>query len=150
MDISSNVLDKLDISGAAIHSSFSLSKEDQTKRLIKAIENPSIDIIFHPTGRVINKREGYKINMEKIFEVACDKHKILEIDANYNRLDLNDKLIRIGLKNGVKFAIDSDAHHPFNFEFLKLGIAQARRGWTEKSDVINTKPINELVDFFKK
>ena len=150
LDIASNVLDKLDLSGAAIHSNFLLSSEDQTKRLIKAIEHPSIDIIFHPTGRLINKREGYKIDIEKIFEVAYNKHKILEIDANYNRLDLNDKWIRIGLKNGVKFAIDSDAHHPFNFEFLNLGIAQARRGWAEKSDIINTMAVNELLDFFKK
>ena len=88
LDISNNVLDKLDIVGAAIHSHFSLPIELQTTRLITAAQNPSIDIIFHPTGRIINQREGYPVNISKLIDVANESNTILEIDAHYNRLDL--------------------------------------------------------------
>ena len=102
--------DKLDIVGAAIHSSFAQPIEVQTERLIKAAQNPSVDIIFHPTGRRINKREGYAVNMEKLIEVAKDTDTVLEIDAHYDRLDLKDDYIRMAVENSIKLVIDSDAH----------------------------------------
>jgi DNA polymerase (family X) len=145
LDIANNVLDKLDVVGAAIHSNFSQPIEVQTDRLIKAAQNPSVDIIFHPTGRRINKREGYPVNIEKLIEVAKDTGTILEIDAHYDRLDLKDEYVRMAIQKGVKLVIDSDAHHPVHFAFLKIGIGQARRGWAQKADILNSMPVDEFL-----
>jgi DNA polymerase (family 10) len=149
LDIANNVLDKLDIVGAAIHSNFSQPIEVQTDRLINAALNPSVDIIFHPTGRRINKREGYPVNIEKLVDIANDTNTILEIDAHYDRLDLKDEYVRMAIQKGVKLVIDSDAHHPVHFGFLKFGIGQARRGWAEKSNILNTMPVDELLGCLK-
>ena len=149
LDISNNILDKLDIVGASIHSNFLLSKEIQTERLIKAAKNPSVDILFHPTGRLINKREGYAIDIEKIIEAACDTRTVLEINSNYNRLDLRDEHIRMAVENGVKLAINSDAHHPVHFAYLLFGIGQARRGWAKKIDIVNTTKVDTLLKSLK-
>ncbi|HEX5982417.1 MAG TPA: DNA polymerase/3'-5' exonuclease PolX [Nitrososphaeraceae archaeon] len=149
LDISNNVLDKLDIVGAAIHSHFSLPIELQTARLVSAAQNPSIDIIFHPTGRIINRREGYPVNISKLIEVANESNTILEIDAHYDRLDLKDEFIRMAVENNVKLVIDSDAHHPLHYAFLIFGIGQARRGWANKSDILNTLSAKGLLDSLK-
>ena len=149
LDIVNNVLDKLDIVGASIHSNFSLSKDIQTERLIKAAKNPSIDILFHPTGRIINKREGYSIDVEKIINTACETRTVLEINSSYNRLDLRDEHIRLAVQNGVKLAINSDAHHPVHFAYLLFGIGQARRGWAKKIDIINTLKVDTLLKELK-
>jgi DNA polymerase (family X) len=149
LDIANNVLDKLDIVGAAIHSNFAQPIEVQTERLIKAAQNPSIDIIFHPTGRRINKREGYPVNILKLIDVAKDTDTVLEIDAHYDRLDLKDDYIRMAVENNIKLVIDSDAHHPVHFAFLKFGIGQARRGWAKQSDVLNTLPVDTLLKSLK-
>jgi DNA polymerase (family X) len=149
LDIVNNVLDKLDIVGASIHSNFSLSKDIQTERLIKAAKNPNIDILFHPTGRIINKREGYSIDVEKIINTACETRTVLEINSSYNRLDLRDEHIRLAVQNGVKLAINSDAHHPVHFAYLLFGIGQARRGWAKKMDIINTLKVDTLLKELK-
>jgi DNA polymerase (family 10) len=149
LDISNNVLDKLDLVGAAIHSNFSLPEEIQTERLIKVAQNPSVDILFHPTGRIINKREGYQINISKVLSACLDTKTVIEIDAHYNRLDIRDELIRTSINNGVNLVIDSDAHHPMHYAFLNLGISQARRGWANKKDILNTQPIPELLSSLK-
>jgi len=149
LDIPNNILDKLDVVGASIHSNFSLSKEIQTERLIKAAKNPSVDIIFHPTGRLINKREGYSIDIEKLIDTACETRTILEINSNYNRLDLRDEHIRLAVNNGVKLAINSDAHHPIHFAYLLFGVGQARRGWAKKIDVINSSNVDDLLKRLK-
>jgi DNA polymerase (family 10) len=149
LDISSNVLDKLDIVGAAIHSNFNLPVETQTERLVKAAKNPSVDILFHPTGRLINKREGYPIDIEKVIEVARDTGTILEIDAHYDRLDLKDEYVRMAMKKRAKLVIDSDAHHPIHYAYLVFGIGQARRGWATQMDVLNTLPADRLLKALK-
>jgi DNA polymerase (family 10) len=149
LDISNNVLDKLDIVGAAIHSNFNLPVEAQTERLVKAAKNPSVDILFHPTGRLINKREGYPIDIEKVIEVARDTGTILEIDAHYDRLDLKDEYVRMAMKKRAKLVIDSDAHHPIHYAYLVFGIAQARRGWATQMDVLNTLPADRLLKALK-
>jgi DNA polymerase (family X) len=149
LDISNTVLDKLDIVGAAIHSHFNLPIETQTERLIKAAKNPSVDILFHPTGRLINKRAGYPLDIEKVIEVAKDTNTVLEIDAHYDRLDLKDEYVRMAVRNGVKLVIDSDAHHPIHYSFLTFGIAQARRGWAIQSDILNTLPADKLLNALK-
>jgi len=149
LDIPNTVLDKLDIVGAAIHSHFNLPIETQTERLIKAAKNPSVDILFHPTGRLINKRAGYPVDIEKVIEVAKDTNTVLEIDAHYDRLDLKDEYVRMAVRNGVKLVIDSDAHHPIHYSFLTFGIAQARRGWAMQSDILNTLPADKLLNALK-
>ena len=149
LDISNNVLDKLDVVGAAIHSNFSQPVEVQTNRLIKAAQNPNVDIIFHPTGRIINKREGYPVNIEKLINVAKDIGTVLEVDAHYNRLDLKDEYIRIAVQNGVKLVIDSDAHHSMHFAFLVFGIGQARRGWAKQSNILNTFSVEKMLNSLK-
>ena len=143
------MLDKLDIVGATIHSGFSLPIEIQTQRLVAAAQNPSVDIIFHPTGRIINKRDGYPVDIPKLIETAKDTNTILEIDAHYDRLDLKDEYIKMAIESDVKLVIDSDAHHPIHYSFLKLGIAQARRGWATKSDILNTLHAHNLLDSLK-
>jgi DNA polymerase (family 10) len=145
LDMKNNILENLDIVGASIHSNFRLPSEDQTKRVIAALKNPHVDILFHPTGRIINKREGYDIDIDKVIEVAKDTKTVLEINAHYNRLDLKDEYVRKAINNNVKLAINSDAHHPLHFSFLLFGIGQARRGWAKQSDIINTLPVNEML-----
>jgi DNA polymerase (family 10) len=149
LDISNNVLDKLDVVGAAIHSHFNLPVEAQTERLTEAAKNPSVDILFHPTGRLINKRTGYPVDIEKVIEVAKDTGTVLEIDAHYDRLDLKDEYVRMAVKKGVKLVIDSDAHHPIHYAFLTFGVAQARRGWATLSDILNTMPADRLLGALK-
>ncbi len=149
LDIPNTILDKLDVVGAAIHSHFNLPIETQTERLIKAAKNPNVDILFHPTGRLINKRAGYLINIEKVIEVAKDTNTVLEIDAHYNRLDLKDEYVKMAVRNGVKLVIDSDAHHPIHYSFLTFGIAQARRGWAIQSDILNTLQADKLLKALK-
>lgn len=149
LDISNNILDKLDVVGAAIHSHFNLPIEAQTERLVQTAKNPSVDILFHPTGRLINKRAGYPVDIEKIIEVAKDTSTVLEIDAHYDRLDLRDEYVRMAVKKGVKLVIDSDAHHPIHYAFLTFGVAQARRGWATQSDILNTLPADKLLRALK-
>jgi DNA polymerase (family X) len=149
LDIADNVLDRLDIVGAAIHSNFQLPIEAQTDRLIKAAKNPSIDILFHPTGRLINKRPGYPVDVEKVIEVARDTKTVLEIDAHYDRLDLKDEYVRMAVKKGVKLVVDSDAHHPIHYAYLRFGVGQARRGWATRHDILNSLPADKLLSALK-
>lgn len=148
-DISDEVLAKLDIAGGAVHSNFNLSEKEQTARIIKAMENPNIDIIFHPTGRVIQKREPYKVDVEALIKAAKKTHTVLEIDAYPNRLDLKDVFIRKAVEAGVKLSISSDAHSVLHFQYLDLGVAQARRGWAEAKDIINTRSWKEMLELLK-
>ena len=149
LDIIDEVLEKLDVVGAAIHSYFNLSREEQTKRMIKAMENKNVDIIFHPTGRIINRRPAYEIDMDEIIKAAKRTGTILEIDAFPNRLDLKEEYIRKCVKAGVKMAIDSDAHALAHMGYLEWGIAQARRGWAEKNDIINCWPLEKMLKMLK-
>lgn len=148
LDIRDDVLAQLDVVGASVHSYFSMSEEDMTKRIIRAIENPHVDILFHPTGRVVGRREPYKLDMEAIIKTAKKTKTVLEVNG-FHRLDLKDEHIRKALAAGVKLAIDSDAHSTSHFFFLEYGVAQARRGWTEKKDVINTRPWPEMLKLLK-
>ena len=120
-----------------------------TKRFVRAISNPHVDIFFHPTGRLINKRDPYEVDMEEIIRVAKRTGTILEINAHPERLDLKDEYIRKANQAGIKFSIDSDAHSINDLNLLHYGIAQARRGWTEKKDVINAWPLERMLRFLK-
>lgn len=149
LDLADEALAKLDVVGASVHSHFNMSEADMTERIIRAMENPNVDIIFHPTGRLIQKREPYKVNMDEIIKAAERTKTVLEINAHPKRLDLKDEYIRKAVEAGVKLAIDSDAHSVTHFKFLEFGIAQARRGWAEKKDVINTRSWQETLKLLK-
>ena len=149
LDIKDEVLAKLDVVGIAVHSHFNLSRIEQTARIIKAMQNKYADILFHPTGRLIQKREPYDVDVEEIIKVAKKTRTVLEIDADPYRLDLKDEYIRKAVKAGVKLAIDTDAHSKNSFYYLEFGIAQARRGWAKKSDIINTRPWPEMLKLLK-
>jgi DNA polymerase (family 10) len=149
LDIDDKTLAKLDVVGAAIHSLFNLSKSEQTKRVIKAMENPNVDILFHPICRLINKRSGIDIDIDEIIKAAKRTGTVLEIDAFPDRLDLKDEYVKKVVGIGVKLAIDTDAHSIKHLEYMEFGIAQARRGWAEKTDVINAWPVEKMLGFLK-
>ena len=149
LDIKDEVLAKLDVVGAAVHSLFNLSKAEQTKRIIKAMENPHLDILFHPTGRIINRRKPYEVDMEAIIKAAKRTGTILEIDAHPWRIDLKDEHIKMAREAGVKMVIDTDAHSVPELYYLEYGIAQARRGWCAKKDIINTLPLKDFLEALK-
>jgi DNA polymerase (family 10) len=150
IDISDDCLRELDFVIAGVHSKFKMSKEEMTERIIKAMKNPNVDILAHPTGRLIQKREGYEVDLDKILKVAKETGTILEIDSYPDRLDLNDVNIKKAKEMGVKMVIDTDAHHVDQMRFIELGIAQARRGWAEKEDIINCWPLEKMLKFLKK
>jgi len=149
LDISDDVLEDLDVVGVSVHSNFNLSKIEQTTRIIKAMENENVDILFHPTGRLIQEREPYDVDIEKIIQTAKDTRTILEINAFPNRLDLKDEYIKLAVKAGVKLSIDSDAHNRNHMQFLEFGIAQARRGCAEDKDIVNTRKLNDFLKLLK-
>src|SRR3989344_4530360 len=144
LDINDETLAKLDIVGIAVHSNFNMSKEDMTNRIIKAMQNKHADILFHPTGRIIQKREAYQVDMDKIIKAAVETNTILEIDAYPDRLDLNDEYIKKAIKIGAKLCIDSDAHNIKHFDFLKFGIAKEGGGGATSKDVINPRGLKEF------
>jgi DNA polymerase (family X) len=146
VDINAKALEKLDVVGAAVHSYFNLSREEMTQRVIRAIENPNIDILYHPTARQLQKREPIELDIEKVMQAAKDHGTMLDIDSFPDRLDLKDELIRKAIDIGVKLDISSDSHSKNNLHFLELGIAQARRGWATRDKIMNTR---KLEDFLK-
>lgn len=149
LDINDETLSKLDVVGAAVHSHFNLPRKEQTARVTRAMKNPHVDIIFHLTGRIINAREPIDIDIDEIIKAAKHTGTILEIDAYPVRLDIKDEYVRKCVEAGVKMIINSDAHATKHIKFLEHGIAEARRGWAEKKDVINTRPLKEFLQLLK-
>ena len=135
---------------ASVHSSFRMSKSEMTKRLIRAIENPNVDIIGHPTGRIIQRREAYQFDFNQVFKAAKENKTALEINAHFDRLDLKDTDVRQAIKAGVKLTIGTDAHSAYHFPIMELGIATARRGWAGKKDILNTRSLKDFLGYFKK
>lgn len=128
----------LDFAIASVHSSFNMTKEKMTERILKALENPYIRVLGHPTGRLIGKRESYEADWDEIFKFAAENNKALEINAYPNRLDLRDDLVKIAKNYGVKFVINTDSHEIVHMSDMKYGVAVARRGWATKKDIVNT------------
>jgi DNA polymerase (family 10) len=150
LDIKDEVLAELDIVGIAVHSHFNLPRREMTERIKRAMRNPHADILFHPTGRVIQKREPYDVDMDEIIKAAKETETVLEVDAYPDRLDLKDEHVRKAVEAGVKLVIDSDAHSVNHMRFLEFGVAQARRGWARKKDVINTLPQKDFLKSLKR
>jgi DNA polymerase (family 10) len=150
IDIDDECLKEQDFVIAGVHSRFKMSKEEMTERIIRAMKNPNVDIISHPTGRLIQKRGEYEIDFDKILKVAKETGTILEINSYPERLDLNELNIKKAKEMGVKMVINTDAHHVDQMRFIELGIAQARRGWAEKEDIINCWPLEKMLKFLKR
>ncbi|MFO8100957.1 MAG: DNA polymerase/3'-5' exonuclease PolX [Dehalococcoidia bacterium] len=144
LDLPDDVLSELDLVIGAIHYKFNLSREKQTERVIRAMENPYLRIFAHPTGRMINQRQAYEIDMERIIRAAKENGRILEINAQPERLDLNDVHCRVAKEMGVRLAVSTDAHRVEGLGLMKYGVNQARRGWIEKGDVINACSLDDL------
>jgi DNA polymerase (family X) len=149
IDIKDEVLEKLDYVIAGVHSSMKMPKQEMTRRIIGAMQNPNVDIISHPTGRLIGRRDEYQMDFDKILEVAKKTGTILEINSSPDRLDLRDLYIRRAKNEGVKMIINTDSHQKEQLNLMEYGIAQARRGWAEKSDIINTNSAEKLLEYFK-
>jgi len=147
LDYPDELLSKLDIVIAAIHSGF---KKNVTERMVKAMENPHVDIVAHPTGRLISAREGYEVDVDRIMRKAAQTNIVLEINAYYDRLDLSDVNCRKAKELGIRLAIGTDAHHLDQLWAIKLGVAVARRGWLEREDVINTLSGEEILQLSRR
>jgi len=150
LDLPDSVLGELDLVVAAVHSNFKLSRRKQTERILRALENPLVNILAHPSGRLINAREPYAVDMLKIIRAAKQKNVALELNAHPERLDLIDTHCRLAKDEGARIAISSDAHSTEEFAFLHYGIGQARRGWLEPDDVINTLSLTKLRKWLKR
>jgi DNA polymerase (family 10) len=150
LDLPDVVLAKLDLVIGAVHSKFDLSRAKQTGRILRAMDHPHFTLLAHPTGRLLDRREPYDVDMTRIIRHARERGCFLEINAHPERLDLLDTYCRMAKDEGVKVSINSDAHSVLDFDNLKYGIGQARRGWLEPVDVINTRTLPELRELLKK
>jgi DNA polymerase (family X) len=148
-DLSDDALKTLDIVVSSIHSGFKQTREQITSRIVKAMQNPYIDIIAHPTGRLLGEREAYEVDMNEVLKVAAETGTALEINAFPLRLDLNDIYVKKAKELGVSIAISTDAHDILQFNYMTYGISIARRGWLEKKDVLNTLDYKQLLKHMK-
>jgi len=146
LDFSDDILKKLDVVIASIHSGF---KQRVTERMTTAMKNPYVHIIGHPTGRLISRREGYEVDLGKVMEAAGDTRTALEINGFFDRLDLTDIASRKAKELGITMAIGTDSHNTAHLEFMKFGLAVARRGWLEKKDLLNTRKPEAILKWLK-
>lgn len=145
LDLDDEVLAQLDVVVASVHSYMNLDREAMTDRLLAAIENPYTQIIAHPTGRLLLRRDPFEYDMEKVLDAAARHGVAMECNAYPERLDLKDTYLRMARERGVKIVISTDAHHTRHLQFMKYGVGMARRGWLEKDDVLNTFPLARLL-----
>ncbi|WAA11629.1 DNA polymerase/3'-5' exonuclease PolX [Fervidibacillus halotolerans] len=149
LDLDEDILQELDVVIASIHSAFHQSERQILKRLKTAFENPYVNIIAHPTGRIIGRRKGYSVDIEKLFQLAKETNTALEINANPKRLDLKPEYVKIGKEMGVKFVINTDAHSKESLANMEIGVKFARKAWLNKQMVLNTMDTDQLLHFFK-
>jgi DNA polymerase (family 10) len=150
LDMSDHVLKNLDIVLASIHSGFSDDSEKITMRITSAMENEYVDIIAHPTGRLLMERSGYNFDFRKVIEKSVETETLLEIDGHPNRFDLSDENAMEALKSVKMLSLDTDSHEPAELEYMELGVTQARRAWARKQDILNTISYKEVVKFLDK
>ena len=149
LDMSDELLGELDTVIAAVHSSMNQSQEQMTRRIIRAIENPNVDILAHPTCRLLPGREPVAVDMEAVFQAAVKTKTILEINGMPSRLDLKDIHAYRARELGIKLVINTDAHSAEHLEFMRFGIGVARRGWCQAQDILNTRPLEEVIAYLK-
>ncbi len=150
LDLDDEVLAELDLVVCSIHSKFDLPANKQTERVIRAMDNPHFNILAHPTGRMIGRRDPHKLDVERIIEAALERGCFLELNAQPDRLDLSDTHCKLAREMGLKLAISTDSHATTSLDYARYGIDQARRGWLEADDVINTRTWGELKNLLKR
>lgn len=150
LDLPDEVLSRLDLVVGAVHGYFRLSKQQQTERILKAMDHPHFSILAHPSGRLIDRREPYEVDMLRVIRKARERGCFLEVNAHPERLDLTDIYCQMAKEEGVLLAVNTDAHSTLDLENIRFGIGQARRGWLEKSDVVNSRPLQEVRTFLKR
>jgi DNA polymerase (family 10) len=144
LDLSDEILAKLDLRVCSVHYHQNLSRKKQTERIIRAMDNPYFNILAHPTGRLINARNPYEVDLEKVMQAALDRGCFLEVNADPDRLDLTDSHCRMAKEMGLKVAISTDAPSTANLSLMRFGVDQARRGWLEAGDILNTRSWKKL------
>jgi DNA polymerase (family 10) len=149
LDFADDVLATLDFVVASIHSLFNLSLQEQTQRMLRAISNPYVDIIGHPTGRILLGREGYALDLDAVIDAASQHNVCIEINAHPSRLDLDWRYVHRARDKGIKIPIDPDAHVASGLDDMRFGIGIARKGWLRASDVLNTMTTDAVLDFFR-
>jgi DNA polymerase (family 10) len=150
LDLPNEILEDLDVVVCSVHYKRNLSKDEQTDRIIKAMDNPRFNILAHPTGRLINERAPFELDLERIMEKAKEAGCFLEVNGHPDRLDLDDRYCRMAKDVGVKIVISTDAHRAADLDFMRFGVYQARRGWIEPTDVVNTNHLKELKSLLKR
>jgi DNA polymerase (family 10) len=145
LDLSNNILRKLDVVVASVHSGFKQDRERMTRRIVRALEHPCLHILGHPTGRLLGSRNPYEVEMDEVMKAAKRYGKALEINAYFERLDLDDTHCRKAKEMGLRMAIGTDTHHLDQMWMMSLGVAVARRGWLEPPDILNTMPLKEIL-----
>ncbi|HON11633.1 MAG TPA: PHP domain-containing protein, partial [Chitinispirillaceae bacterium] len=150
LDLSDSILKELDVVVCSVHYKFNLSRGKQTKRILKAMDNRYLNILAHPTGRLINRREPYDIDFEVVLKGAKERGCFVEVNGYPDRLDLDEIHCRLAKEMGVKVAIDTDSHSTADLDFMRFGVGQARRGWLERDDVINTRDLEGLRRLLKR
>jgi DNA polymerase (family 10) len=150
MDFPDDVLAELDIVIGSVHSRFNLSREEMTARVLKAVDNPHVDFIGHPTGRLINSRDPFELDIDAVIEAAAATNTALEINASPERLDLNEWDARKAAQAGVRLAINTDAHHTSHLGLMKYGVSIAQRAWVEAAQVVNAWPYSELMAWLRR
>lgn len=150
LDLPDSILEELDLTVCSVHSRLNLNRRLQTERVLRAMDNPFFTILAHPTGRLINRRPPVEIDMEQILKKAKEMGHFVEVNSYPDRLDLNEVHCRMAREMGVKISINTDAHSTSDLNFMRFGVGQARRGWIETSDVINTRSLKELLSLLKK
>jgi DNA polymerase (family 10) len=150
LDLPDDMLQQLDIVVCSIHSRFQLPGDKQTARVVRALEHPCCHILAHPTGRIINKRPPYDLDMERVLDAAADAGCSIEINAQPDRLDVHNVHARMAKERGVNVAISTDAHTIAELDYLRFGIDQARRGWLAAHDVVNTRSLGDVRHLLKR
>jgi len=150
LDFAEKILEKLDLVVAAVHSGFKQDKSKMTKRIVRALENPLVHLLAHPSGRLLGARDPYEVDVEELMEAAKQHGKALEINAYFERLDLDDIHCRKAKEMGIRVGIGTDAHHLDQMWMMSLGVAVARRGWLEAKDVLNTLPLREILKWCRR
>jgi DNA polymerase (family 10) len=149
LDLSDSVLEQMDIVIASVHSHFDQLPDEMTARLLKAIPNPNVSLIGHPTGRLLLRRDSYAYDMEKVLDAAAQNKVAMELNAYPDRLDLCDRHLRMAKQRGVKIVINTDSHHTTHMEKIRFGVLQARRAWLTPDDVLNTLPVETFARAMK-
>lgn len=150
VDWDADFLEGFDVCVASVHSLFNQSKDEMTRRIVRAMENPRVHVIGHPTGRIINKRQPVDVDLEEVFKAAARTGTALEINGYPDRLDLKDEHILWARRHGVRFSVDTDSHATTHLDHMRYGVATAQRGWLTRDDVINAWPLSKLKTFLRK